>query len=229
MSSVEAPFDGRGRRAVADQLFVLAHDEHTGRPRLQLKVLGLGLAAGLLAELAIDDHIDVMQGRVIPTSRSGIPADPLTRWVHARLQAESNTLSDWLAFLAQSARDRVGRRLVEAGQVREVQERRLLRPVVSFPAADPNVSLWWAWRLRSLLTGARQITEADLGDPNLITDVMVLALLIATELAGHLFAWDSQAARPALIRLVTVLPYSRRSLALHVHQAVGQATLARRS
>ena len=143
--------DGPAVPGIADEFFVLCHDEHTGRPRLHAEAMGLGLAGGLLAELALAAHVDVVQGRLLPTSRRGVPADPLAHQVHLLLQSESHTLPDWFHYLAASARERVGTRLVDAGVVRRVQRRGLLRPVVRYPALDPDRAAWTAGRLRALL------------------------------------------------------------------------------
>ena len=42
---------GTGR--LADDIYLLAHHEVSGRPFLQPRAIGLGLASGLLAELAL--------------------------------------------------------------------------------------------------------------------------------------------------------------------------------
>lgn len=47
---------GTGR--IADDLYLLAHDDATGRPFLQPRALGVGLAGALLAELIDQDCAD---------------------------------------------------------------------------------------------------------------------------------------------------------------------------
>ena len=48
---------GTGR--LADDLYLLAHHEHTGVSHLQPRALGVGLAGGLLAELALSQTRNV--------------------------------------------------------------------------------------------------------------------------------------------------------------------------
>jgi Golgi phosphoprotein 3 (GPP34) len=52
------PLDSRlsGTGRLADDLWLLAHHEVTGRPHLRPRQLGLGLAGGLLAELMTGPH-----------------------------------------------------------------------------------------------------------------------------------------------------------------------------
>lgn len=53
-----------GTGLIADDLYLLAHDDVTGKPFLQARALGVGLAGGLLAELAIQDAIRVQADRI---------------------------------------------------------------------------------------------------------------------------------------------------------------------
>ncbi len=54
---------GTGR--LADDLYLVAHHEITGRPHLQPRALGLGLAGGLLAELMLSGSIRIWRGLVL--------------------------------------------------------------------------------------------------------------------------------------------------------------------
>jgi hypothetical protein len=56
------PLTGTG--LAADDLYVLAHHDVTGRPFLQARALGIGLAGALLAELVLAGAIRVPDGRV---------------------------------------------------------------------------------------------------------------------------------------------------------------------
>ena len=50
-----ARLNGTGR--LADDLYLVAHHELTGRPHLQPRAAGLGLAGGLLAELMLSGSL----------------------------------------------------------------------------------------------------------------------------------------------------------------------------
>ena len=93
---------GTGR--LADDLWLLAHHERSGKPHLQARALGLGLAGGLLAELVLPGTIRVWRGLVIPAGGQP-PGDDLTHSVLRMMSAEREHLPvrDWLAFLAGTA------------------------------------------------------------------------------------------------------------------------------
>jgi Golgi phosphoprotein 3 (GPP34) len=105
---------GTGR--LADDLWLLAHHERSGKPHLQARALGLGLAGGLLAELVLPGTIRVWRGLVIPAGGQP-PGDDLTLSMLHMMSAEREHLPvrDWLAFLAGTAGREVARRLEHAG------------------------------------------------------------------------------------------------------------------
>ena len=99
-----------GTGLVADDLFLLAHDDVTGRPFLQPRALGLGLAGGLLAESVFAGVVRVRAGLVTVTGQ-GMPADGLGRHVVSVLagEGEEHAAGELLAFLAGTAGRDVGR------------------------------------------------------------------------------------------------------------------------
>lgn len=89
---------GTGR--LADDIYLLAHHEVSGKPFLQPRALGLGLAAGLLAEPVLIRAIRVSGDGVAATSRVR-PQDGLMRAVHLRVLGERQRYctGSWLSFL----------------------------------------------------------------------------------------------------------------------------------
>jgi Golgi phosphoprotein 3 (GPP34) len=76
-----------GTDRLADDLYMLAHDDRSGRPYLRARAAGLGLAAALLAELVLEGRLLVGPGVVLacgpdPADKPGgndqdaAPADP---------------------------------------------------------------------------------------------------------------------------------------------------------
>ena len=72
-SAMSAGLGGTGR--VADDLYLMAHHEVSGRPLLQPRALGTGLAAALLAELMLGGSIVLR-----PRRRGGRLPCPARRW-----------------------------------------------------------------------------------------------------------------------------------------------------
>ncbi len=58
-----AALSGTGR--VANDLYLVAHHEVSGRPYVQPRALGLGLAGGLLAELMLAANIGLWHEEVV--------------------------------------------------------------------------------------------------------------------------------------------------------------------
>jgi len=108
--------DLRGTGRLADELYLIAHHDRTGRPRLQPRATGLGLASALLAELAMADRITIGAGWVATTVGND-PADALGRRLLDLVTAEPEPhgVADWLAVLAASAAADVAGRLSDAG------------------------------------------------------------------------------------------------------------------
>jgi hypothetical protein len=111
-----------GTGLVADDLYLLAHGDRTGRPLLARRALGIGLAGGLLAELMLGGGISLRGDGSVAAHRSW-PADDLARRVRDQVAAEREPrpLREWLLFFARTAAADVARRLEQAGYLRHVR------------------------------------------------------------------------------------------------------------
>jgi len=211
---------------LADQLFFLAYSDRTGRSRLHPRATGLGLAAGLLAELMLARRIAVFDGGVHVVSREP-PGDALTHDVLDLLltQGRHRDLRTWLAFLGQDAADRVGGRLARADALTEVRRRGLRRTqTVYLPSSDErrrNAAAWEPVRLAEVLLHRRAMTESD---------AVLTGLMAATGLTRHVL-WDPERHRPAVAWIATVvdsLPDDLHELVTATEAAVGAAVAAGR-
>jgi hypothetical protein len=110
-----------GTRLIADHLYLLSHDDRTGRPSLGLRPLSIGLGGALLAELMLGDSIGLQRDSAI-VARRRWPADDLGRRVRDQVAAERepHPMRDWLLFLGRSAAEDVALRLEGAGYLRHV-------------------------------------------------------------------------------------------------------------
>lgn len=96
---------------LADDFFLMVHDDISGKPRLPDRILGLGLAGALLGELAVVGAIDVENEEVTLTGREPPPI-ALASEVFRELVAEPRLrVRDWLNYLSQRAPERVAGRL----------------------------------------------------------------------------------------------------------------------
>jgi hypothetical protein len=146
-----------GTGLIADDLYLLAHDDRTGRPSLGPRPLGIGLAGALLAELMLPGNISIGRGGLVAAHRSA-PGDDLGRRVRDEIAAEPDPrpLRDWLLFFARSAAENVACRLERAGSLEHVRSWMPGRPARWVPI-DTNVAYAPMLRVRSALDPARPL------------------------------------------------------------------------
>jgi len=118
-----------GTGLVADDLYLLAHHDSTGKPLLQPRPLCIGLAAGLLAELILDGGIGLRYDGMVLAQRAS-PGDDLARQVRDQVAAERvpYPVRDWLLYLARGAAGDVAARLERSGYLTRVGGRVPWRP-----------------------------------------------------------------------------------------------------
>jgi hypothetical protein len=210
---------------LADQFFLIAHEDRTGRSRLHPRATGLGLAAGLLGELMVNDRVRVFEGDLYVVSREP-PGDALAHDVLDLLiaQPQHRDLRTWLAFLAQDAEVKVGERLLRAGVVEPVTRRKLLSTQTLYmpmSSDQRNVAAWAPVRLADILVHRRAMN---------ITDRVLAGLVVATGLTRYVL-WDFTAHQQGLAHLPAVLsslPDDLRQLVEHTEASVGSVLAAGR-
>lgn len=210
---------GGGDR-LADEFFLMAHDETTGKPRLAERIAGLGLAAALLGELAAEARVELRQGTVTVVDTAPCD-DALAGRVLEFLKQEEHPTRTWLAFFAQSAHEEVGRRLVEAGLLVREGKRRPWQPGRWVPVT-PGV----AARPTALLC-TQLIRGQDLDERSTV----LLGLLRATGLDQPVL-WEVRQTAPEALRRVgealSVLGPSLAELITQTEAAVGSAIASHR-
>ncbi|WP_412542678.1 GPP34 family phosphoprotein [Longispora sp. K20-0274] len=206
---------------LADEFFLIAHDDTDGRRRLHGRATDLGLAGALLGELVLFQCLAIENGIVTVIDRQP-PADPLAAVVLGDMlgSPQHRDIRTWLAYLSQTASENVAHRLVELAFLRREESRILWRTTVRYVPVDFAQTGWPAPRLRMSLTEGRPM------------DLHEMALAALVEAAGlfETVVWDGNqaAARRYLRRIVSTLPASLRELAGHVEAAVGDAVLTHR-
>ncbi|WP_194925797.1 GOLPH3/VPS74 family protein [Catenulispora pinisilvae] len=113
---------------VADDFFLMANDDPSGRPRLSERILALGLAGALLCELILTEAAALEKGNLMLTANRR-PRHLLHAALCGEVEAEEEPrpVRDWLDYLSLQSIDRVGRRLRAAGVV-QFQQPRLKMP-----------------------------------------------------------------------------------------------------
>jgi len=208
-----------GTGLIADDLYLMAHDDVTGRPFLQPRAIGLGLAGGVLAELMLLDKLRTSHGWVVPGD-PGPPQDALGFCVVGLVvsERELHPVRDWLAFLARTTLADVAVRLERAGYLQQIKARHPRRGGRWIPA-DPDCAFAPLSRARSALDAAEMAT----------TFGSVLAgLAIACGLGSRLLPYGPPDSRSRLEIALDQLPADLRELIAHTQAAVDNALLAHR-
>ncbi len=207
---------GTGR--LADDLYLMAHDDRTGRPLLAPRAIGLGLAGALLAELVLAGHIEAEVGDIAIADRSA-PQDALAGVVLGLLVSEpvQHTAREWLAFLARTATGDLASRLEQAGYLTRAPGRpwRAARWV----PADPDCAFAPLARAQAALRPARPPTAQG---------VALGGLAVACGLGPRLLSCGPPQARGRLDELTRLLDPSLRELIAQTQAAVDSAVLAHR-
>ncbi|MFC4145072.1 GPP34 family phosphoprotein [Micromonospora mangrovi] len=147
---------------LADALFLIGHDEFSGKPHGALDRLNCALAGAALAELIFERRVTIENGGVIAVDRR-LWQEPLTDLLVTEIMGRDGVHPTrlWIRYLRDhlNIQERVGTRLATAGVVRREQGRALRRSV-RWPAVDPNQAASPRVRLTALLM-RQQRTDLD--------------------------------------------------------------------
>jgi hypothetical protein len=208
---------GTGR--LADDLYLLAHHETTGKPHLQPRAAGLGLAGALLAELMLAGSIGLHAGQVV-TADPSAPRDEVARSVLDQVagERERHPARDWLIFLARHAAHDVAGRLEQSGYLTKATSRRPLRARQWIPA-DSDSAFAPMLRVKSAVDPAR---------PASVQNVTLAGLALACGLGRHLALYLPEGAHRRIQEATSQLHPSLQDLIAHTQAAVDSALLSHR-
>lgn len=216
---------GTGR--LADDLWLLAHDDATGKPLLHSRALGAGLAGALLAELMFAGAIQVRHDRIRvitpdrPDGKWSQPGDDLGRTILGVLRGEPgrHPVRDWLTFLGITAGEDVARRLGRAGYLAEASSRWPWRGTRWVPT-DPD---------RAFAAPMIQV-KTVMAEPRSgkVSAVVLTGMAIACGLGPHMLPYGPPGARRNAESSVRILHPGLRELIAQTQAAVDGALLSHR-
>ncbi|MEU1762859.1 GPP34 family phosphoprotein [Micromonospora sp. NPDC005652] len=205
---------------LADEFFLMAHDDTTGQSRLHDVATRFGLAAALLGELGISGHLTFAPGALhIRDARP--PADWLQHQALSQIanEPQERATRTWLAFLATTAHENVAQRLIQTGVVAPEERRRLfgLGPAtVRYVPHDMNRAAWsWA-RLSMRLRNS---------EPLDVFDLTLAGIAEATGLDRFILAGAPYPTSGYLRTLLAAAPPQVAALLSDLHSAVGAASM----
>jgi hypothetical protein len=139
--------------ALADELFLMGHDEYSGKPRVNADVLSCGLAAAALGELLLAELLTIDNGRITGwTARHD--GDPVADKLVAELQrvGAGHRVHLWVEHLRAGIRELVAYRMLGRRVIRRQASRTFTgRVQIRFPAVDPTEATRAAVRLGFML------------------------------------------------------------------------------
>jgi hypothetical protein len=214
---LDAGLSGTG--LVADDLYLMAHDDRTGRPHLQPRALGIGLAGALLTELMLAGWIGLRQDSTVVFA-AGVTQDTVMR--HALLkqiagEPEPQPVQAWLRFLARSAARDVAVRLEQAGYLQHVPSWVPGRQGRWVPV-NPDWAFTPMLRARSALDPARPVT---------VHAAALTGLAVAAGLGFRLDQYQTHAGR-TIQDAVAALGPALQELISQIQTAVDSTVLSHR-
>ncbi|MEV0587041.1 GPP34 family phosphoprotein [Nonomuraea sp. NPDC050310] len=209
---------------LADELFLIAWDTtSSGKPRLHVQGVALGLAGALLAELVLHSRVAV-QGATIRVADRRPVGETVADAVLADMAGspQHTDVRTWLAYLAQRSITDVAGRMIAAGRLEREAPRLIKRKVSRYYAPDFGQAMWPRTRLNMALVRWQPLAAED----------MALAVLVDSCGMTDVVVDDPaerKIARRYLTTVLAALPQPLADLGRHVSAAVGDAVLTYRS
>jgi hypothetical protein len=208
---------------LADELFLVGHDQYSGKPQISDGVLDTALAGAVLGELVLAGRLTVGNDTTVVVRDQRPHSERVSDAALAEIlkQREQHPVRAWVEYLRDHARTMVAPRLIQAGLVERIQARAMLRQTVRYRAIDA---------LRAAAPQARIRYVFDHPD-NLDEQTAVLGgLVVASGLDFVLGGGSGRETRDALLAGQRLLRTDLQSLIIGVESAIAQIPLtARRS
>ena len=215
---LDAGLSGTG--LVADDLYLLAHDDRSGRPLLPPRPLGTGLAGALLAELMLARCIGCRSDTAVvigpDVARTAVAGHVLLKLIAD--EPSPLPAREWLGFLSQTAARDVALRLEQAGYLTRVRSRIPGRGTRMVPV-NPDWAFAPMLRVRAALDAAREVTPYA---------GVLAGLAVAGGLGFRLDQYQPRAGR-SVADAVAHLPPDLRQLVIQTQITVSAAVLSHRT
>jgi len=205
---------------VADDLYLLAHDDRTGKPLLPPRPLGTGLAGALLAELMLARCVGLRSDTAVVISQA-VPQAALGGHVLLKQIADEPSpipVRTWLLYLARTAARDVALRLEQAGYLTRVRSRVPGRPGRMVPV-NPDWAFAPMARVSSALNPGRDFTPHA---------AALAGLAVACGLGFRLDQYQTRAGR-SVEDTVAHLPPDLRQIITQTQITVSAAVLSHRT
>lgn len=206
---------------LADELFLVGHDQYTGKAQIGDSALDTGLAGAVLGELVLAGRISVGDDTLVLVRDQRPYGERVSDAALAEIlkQREAHPVRAWVEYLRDHARTMVAPRLVHLGLIDKVQTRSMLKQTVRYPATDPLQAASPQARLRYMLDHPSNLDEQT---------AVLGSLVLATSLDFVLGGASAKETRDGLARMLQLLRAELAALVLGVESAVAQLALSAR-
>jgi Golgi phosphoprotein 3 GPP34 len=205
-------------RPLADEFFLVGHDQYTGKAQVADAVLDTGLAGAILGELVLFGRLIVNEEMLVTVHDPRPTGDRMTDTTIQEIvnQRSVHAVRQWVEYLRDHARELVGQRLVDGGVVDRVQTRAVLKQTVRYPARDPIKAAAAEARLRYMLDH-----PSNLDEPTALLGSLVDAAGLEYVLGGS----SNRDVREQLAQMTALLKPDARALIVGVQSAIAQLAL----
>ncbi|HEX6873173.1 MAG TPA: GPP34 family phosphoprotein [Micromonosporaceae bacterium] len=206
---------------LADELFLVGHDQYSGKPQVSDGALDTGLAGAVMGELVLAGRLYVGEDTLVVVRDQRPYGERVSDAALAEVlkQQEAHPVRAWVEYLRDHARTMVAPRLVHAGMIERVQARQLLKQTVRYPATDPLKAAAPQARLRYMLDH-----PANLDEQTAVLGGLVLASGLDYVLGGG----TARETKEGLTRMLQLLKPDLRALIVGVESAVAALALSAR-
>jgi hypothetical protein len=208
---------------LADELFMVGHNEYTGKTVINQEMLDAGLAGAALCELILQRRVNVVAGKVaVDDPRPW--GDPVTDVVLREIHSRGNEFVPraWIEHLRGNVGEVVAQRVVGLGMARRDEQRSGLsrKVTVRYPAVNALTATRPLVRLSYYLQRPAQIDAQT---------ATLAALVKATGLEQRIMLeWTRQEVTDSIAAIVVRLPAPLREVILGVEGAVAAMAVVTR-
>jgi hypothetical protein len=206
---------------LADDVFLVGHDEDSGKPLISDLAMDTVLAGAMLGELVFADRITITDQTVVLPHNATPVGDEVTDLALSEIvkQPERYPVRAWVEHLRDAARSLVGARLERAGMVDRVEARVMLRNTVRYPARNRITAAAAEARVRYMMDNLASLDEET---------AALAGLLLASGLEFVIGGASSRDVRERLLGMTGVLRPELHSLIAGVESAIAALALSAR-
>jgi hypothetical protein len=204
---------------LAEQFFLIGHDEFSGRPAVSIELVQCGLVGALLGEVIIERRLAIKDSKVVVLDAAPTDGDFADRLVTAvDSQRTTHRVRTWAEQVGPDAYKVIAERLVETGTLRHEHGRKMLG---GSGGRYPAVDTYAAARPRLMLTHVISHRE-EMDLPQAVLACLLTAVGIEPVLGLDM---SRDALRNVISSLLRAMPSELQDLMAGIDETVASISL----